>query len=50
MNLYECPDCRRRHDEPAEATIRLHVRCSDCELASRYHEETILTIVVSRAA
>jgi len=50
MYLYECPDCRRLHDEPAEATIRLHVRCLDCELASSYHEDVVLTIVVSRAA
>lgn len=25
-----CPECRREHDEPGEATLGLHVRCIDC--------------------
>lgn len=50
MELYECPDCRRMHDEPAEATLRLHVRCQDCELEIRYHEELLVTVVVAKAA
>jgi len=27
---YECPDCHRTHDEPAEAALGLSVRCLDC--------------------
>ncbi len=28
--LYDCPDCRRTHDEPADASYALLVRCLDC--------------------
>ena len=27
---FECPDCLRGHDEPAEATLGLRARCFDC--------------------
>jgi hypothetical protein len=50
LQLYECPDCRRTHDEPAEATIRLHVRCLDCELEVQYRSEAIVAVTISRAA
>ncbi len=30
--LYDCPDCKRTHDEPAEAAYVLSVRCLDCFL------------------
>ncbi|GAC1299402.1 MAG: hypothetical protein NVSMB19_03450 [Vulcanimicrobiaceae bacterium] len=50
MQLYECPDCRRMHDEPAEATLRLHVRCLDCEIELRYRDEAVVTVTISRAA
>lgn len=49
MELFECPDCHRMHDEPAEATLRLHVRCFDCELELRYREEVVV-VVVAKAA
>ena len=42
--------CRRTHDEPAEATIRLHVRCLDCELEVQYRSEAIVAVTISRAA
>lgn len=55
MELFECPDCHRMHDEPAEATARLHVRCLDCELELRYHEgtrveATLVVVEVAKAA
>jgi hypothetical protein len=34
--LYDCPDCHRLHDEPAEAILALRVRCLDCELEIRF--------------
>lgn len=50
MELYECPDCRKMHDEPAEALLGLRVLCLDCELELRYHEEMRLTVIVRKAA
>jgi len=35
---YECPDCHRTHDEPANAALGYFVRCLDCELELRYAE------------
>jgi hypothetical protein len=34
--LYHCPDCKRTHDEPAEAAYVLTVRCLDCALELEY--------------
>ena len=28
--MFECPDCRRHHDEPGEAAFALAVRCFEC--------------------
>jgi len=38
------------HDEPAEATVRLHVRCLDCEIELRYREEALVSVTIMRAA
>jgi hypothetical protein len=29
---YDCPDCHRLHDEPAEAVAAFRVQCLDCSL------------------
>lgn len=50
MELYECPDCRTLHEEPAEATLRLHVLCLDCSLEQRYHDELVRAVIVRKAA
>ncbi|MDQ2858822.1 MAG: hypothetical protein M3R53_09265 [Candidatus Eremiobacteraeota bacterium] len=39
MQTFVCPDCHSAHCEPAEAPYVLAVRCSDCVLSLRYHEE-----------
>ncbi len=36
---FECPDCGSQHDEPAEATYVLAVRCLDCELETLYRAD-----------
>jgi acetone carboxylase gamma subunit len=36
---FECPDCGSHHDEPAEATYVLTVRCFDCELEMLYRAD-----------
>ncbi len=36
---FECPDCGCQHDEPAEATFVLTVRCLDCELEMLYRAD-----------
>lgn len=50
MNHYECPDCRKLHEEPAEAALGLHVLCLDCALERRYRDEMLVTVVVRKAA
>ncbi len=32
---FDCPDCGREHDEPAEAAFVLAVRCGECDLLER---------------
>lgn len=32
IQRFYCPECKREHDEPAEAAFVLSVRCADCEL------------------
>jgi hypothetical protein len=32
IHRFHCPECKREHDEPAEAAYVLSVRCADCEL------------------
>jgi acetone carboxylase gamma subunit len=36
---FECPECHSWHDEPAEATYVLFVRCLDCELEALYRAD-----------
>lgn len=31
---FNCPDCGREHDEPADATFVLAVLCADCDLGA----------------
>jgi hypothetical protein len=33
-HLFNCPDCGREHDEPADAGFVLTVRCADCDLGA----------------
>ena len=44
-HLFHCPACGRQHDEPADATFVLAVRCADCEIA-----EILAVRIVSVAA
>jgi DNA-directed RNA polymerase subunit RPC12/RpoP len=30
--IFVCPDCGAEHDEPAEATLGISVRCLDCHI------------------
>jgi hypothetical protein len=39
FDLYECPDCHRSHDEPAEPAYVLAVRCLDCALELHLERE-----------
>jgi transcription elongation factor Elf1 len=32
---FDCPECGREHDEPAEAAFVLAVRCGECDLRER---------------
>jgi hypothetical protein len=53
--LFECPQCREWHVEPASATLGLRVLCLDCDLDVRVREATesafVLTIEpIPRAA
>ena len=32
VQTFSCPDCKRVHVEPLEASYVLAVRCADCEL------------------
>ncbi len=32
---FDCPECGREHDEPAEAAFVLAVRCGECDLLER---------------
>jgi hypothetical protein len=32
IQRFYCPECKREHDEPAEAAFILSVRCADCDL------------------
>jgi hypothetical protein len=36
---FECPDCRTRHDEPAQPALGTIARCLDCELESLYRAD-----------
>jgi hypothetical protein len=32
IHRFYCPECKREHDQPAEATFVLSIRCNECEL------------------
>jgi hypothetical protein len=36
--LFDCPDCSRTHDEPADAAYVLAMRCLDCELEAQLRD------------
>ncbi len=36
--LFECPQCRQWHDEPASAEFGVRVLCLDCDLDLRMRE------------
>jgi acetone carboxylase gamma subunit len=44
-----CPECKTIHEEPAEASYVLSVRCLDCELEDRY-QESLLQPEIAAAA
>ncbi len=44
--LFECPQCREWHDEPASAALGVRVLCLDCDLDVRFREATELALVM----
>jgi hypothetical protein len=38
LDLYDCPECHRLHDEPSEPAYALAVLCFDCAFESRLSE------------
>ena len=45
--LFECPQCREWHDEPASAALGVRVLCLDCDLDVRIREAAELAVVVT---
>ncbi len=50
FSLFECPECHRIHDEPAEPAYTLAVRCLDCALHVALFERRIEAHEFSKAA
>jgi hypothetical protein len=46
---YDCPDCHRIHDEPAEALAAFRVQCLDCYV-EKASPDALLTEPYRRAA
>ena len=50
FTLYECPECHRAHDEPAEPAYVLAVRCIDCAFEIDLFERRVATLELANAA
>ena len=53
--LFECPQCRQWHDDPASAVLGVRVLCLDCDLDVRIRGAAELALIetidsISRAA
>lgn len=45
--LFECPQCRQWHDEPASAELGVRVLCLDCDLDLRMQEALEASLVAA---
>ena len=45
--LFECPQCRQWHDEPASAELGVRVLCLDCDLDLRMREALEASLVAA---
>ncbi len=43
--LFECPQCREWHDEPASASVGVRVLCLDCDLDVRVRKAAELALI-----
>ncbi|GAC1396882.1 MAG: hypothetical protein NVS2B8_12540 [Vulcanimicrobiaceae bacterium] len=53
--LFECPQCRAWHDQPASALLGVRILCLDCDLDAQMREALEASLVttadpVTRAA
>jgi hypothetical protein len=50
LDLYDCPECHRLHDEPSEPAYVLAVLCCECAFESRLFEHRPRLHQVAKAA